>query len=257
MNIFMQFIYCFLFLIYLEFLPEGDGWAVSLIWAMMILPLADALQNCFQNLTSRIAGIDSEQMTNRVVGMGSMIGFGLGAIKEQFSPPSSRNNTNINNNNISNNSSFKGFIDRAKSFITPSMNLSNEKNYNRNENPVKDILPNSKIKNDANSNVNSNVSIPTSNITHKENFSKGSVSPQKSIAGEIARTGFKATKAYLSVGAKMAEGDFSKSPVKSNNQYTRKSNYQNTQYIQNIKLTQKPSNENNDKNSGDENASKE
>ena len=257
MNIFMQFIYCFLFLIYLEFLPEGDGWAVSLIWAMMILPLADALQNCFQNLTSRIAGIDSEQMTNRVVGMGSMIGFGLGAIKEQFSPPSSRNNTNINNNNISNNSSFKGFIDRAKAVITPSMNLSNEKNYNRNENPVKDILPNSKIKNDANSNVNSNVSIPTSNITHKENFSKGSVSPQKSIAGEIARTGFKATKAYLSVGAKMAEGDFSKSPVKSNNQYTRKSNYQNTQYIQNIKLTQKPSNENNDKNSGDENASKE
>lgn len=52
MNIFMQFIYCFLFLIYLAFLPSGGGWAVSLIWAMMILPLADALQNCLQDLTS-------------------------------------------------------------------------------------------------------------------------------------------------------------------------------------------------------------
>ena len=84
MNIFMQFIYCFLFLIYLAFLPSGGGWAISLIWAMMILPLADTLQNCLQNLTSRIAGIDNEQMSNRVIGMGAMLGFGLGAIKEQF-----------------------------------------------------------------------------------------------------------------------------------------------------------------------------
>ena len=82
MNIFMQFIYCFLFLIYLAFLPSGGGWAVSLIWAMMILPLADALLNCLQNLTSRIAGVDNEQMTNRVIGMGAMAGFGLAAIKE-------------------------------------------------------------------------------------------------------------------------------------------------------------------------------
>ena len=50
----------------------------------MILPLADALQNCLQNLTSRIAGIDNEQMTNRVMGMGAMLGFGATAIKEQF-----------------------------------------------------------------------------------------------------------------------------------------------------------------------------
>ena len=97
MNIFMQFIYCFLFLIYLTFLPSGGGWAVSLIWAMMILPLADTLQNCFQNLTSRIAGVDNEQMTNKVVGMGTMLGFGIGAIKEQFNTPQSNSgNSNIN-----------------------------------------------------------------------------------------------------------------------------------------------------------------
>ena len=47
-NVFMQFIYCFLFLLYLSFLPSTAGWAVSLIWAMMILPLADTLQNCLQ-----------------------------------------------------------------------------------------------------------------------------------------------------------------------------------------------------------------
>lgn len=38
-NVFMQFIYCFLFLIYLSFVPSTSGWAVSLLWAMMILPL--------------------------------------------------------------------------------------------------------------------------------------------------------------------------------------------------------------------------
>lgn len=38
-NAFMQFIYAFLFLIYLTFLPSNAGWATSLLWAMMILPL--------------------------------------------------------------------------------------------------------------------------------------------------------------------------------------------------------------------------
>lgn len=54
-NVFMQFIYCFLFLIYLAFVSTTSGWAVSLLWAMMILPLGDALQNTLQNLVSRIA----------------------------------------------------------------------------------------------------------------------------------------------------------------------------------------------------------
>ena len=53
MNIFMQFVYCFLFLLYLTFLPAGNSWAVSLIWAMMILPISETLMNCFQNLTQK------------------------------------------------------------------------------------------------------------------------------------------------------------------------------------------------------------
>ena len=117
----------------LSYLP-GGGWAVSLIWAMMILPLADALQNCLQNLTSRIAGIDNEQMTNRVIGTGAMLGFGVNAIKEQFKTPTSSSN---NGNNDNSSGGLKGFVDRAKSVISPGMNLSDEKDYNGNINPIR------------------------------------------------------------------------------------------------------------------------
>lgn len=40
--------------------------------------------NCFQNLTSRIAGMDNEEMTGRVMTMGGMAGYGIASIKEQF-----------------------------------------------------------------------------------------------------------------------------------------------------------------------------
>lgn|GEM_PF-881957 len=248
MNIFMQFIYCFLFLIYLAFLPSGGGWAVSLIWAMMILPLADALQNCFQNLTSRIAGVDNEQMTNRVVGMGAMLGFGLGAIKEQFNTPSSNNNNNSNGNN----GGLKGFIDRAKSVVNPSMNLSPEKDYNGNVNPIRAVLPKENTNtNTINNNNSNNISIPTSNGKNTESISNGTANTSKSVAGKVAKTGFNATKAYLSVGAKMVEGDFSSYKSRPIN---KKSNYQNVEYMQNI---QKLANENNAKKLGDQNEPKE
>ena len=83
-NAFMQFIYAFLFLIYLTFLPSNAGWAVSLLWGMMILPLGDALQNTMQNLVSRIAGIDNEQLSNRAIGMGAAMGGTISAIAYQF-----------------------------------------------------------------------------------------------------------------------------------------------------------------------------
>lgn len=248
MNIFMQFVYCFLFLIYLAFLPSGGGWAVSLIWAMMILPLADALQNCFQNLTSRIAGVDNEQMTNRVIGMGAMLGFGVNAIKEQFNTPNSKSNNGENNNG-----GLKGFIDRAKSVVNPSMNLSPETDYNGNTNPIRTVLPKEKAVPNT-SNVNNNISIPTSNGKNTDSISNGTATTPKSVAGKAIKTGFKATKAYLSMGAKMAEGDFSVSPYKSSNkQVNRNSNAQNVEYMQNI---QKLANENNAKKLGDQNEPK-
>lgn len=217
MNIFMQFIYCFLFLIYLAFLPSGGGWAVSLIWAMMILPLADALLNCLQNLTSRIAGVDNEQMTNRVIGMGAMAGFGLATIKEQFKTPSTGNNNGGNTNGNNSGGGLKGFVSRAKSVINPTMNLSAEKDYNGNVNPIRDIVPKEK-------NV---VNIPKSNGENKDSLSKGSKA--KSVAGNIVKGGAKATTAYLGVGAKMAEGNFDN--YSRNNHIQRKNNFQNTEYV--------------------------
>lgn len=232
MNIFMQFIYCFLFLIYLAFLPANGGWVISLIWAMMILPLADTLQNCLQNLTSRIAGIDNEQMTNRVIRTGSMLGFGLGAIKEQFKTPdipskSSNNGTDNNSNN-----GLKGIISRTKSFINPVTNLSDEKDYNGNINPIRDVITPTK------ENKQENVTMPKSKIDNKDNISNGKITP-KSVVKNVASAGFKGTKAYLSAGAKMAEGDFSSYKYKKQPSSKNNKSMQNTEYLNNINSLQK------------------
>ncbi len=220
MNIFMQFIYCFLFLIYLAFLPSGGGWAISLIWAMMILPIADALQNCLQNLTSRIAGIDNEQMANRVVGMGSMLGYGISAIREQFNSPTSNiktENTNSNNNN--NNSALKGFVTRAKNVINPSINLSDEKDYNGNINPIRNVIPKQKD--------NLTISKPTLTRENKE-FTSNNENNYKSSIGKVAKTGLNVTKAYLDIGSRMVEGNYNKSL------YDSRRKFDNTEYVNKI-----------------------
>ena len=195
MNIFMQFIYCFLFLIYLAFLPEGGGWAVSLIWAMMILPLADALQNSFQNLTSRIAGIDNEQMSNRALGMGAMLGYGLGAIKEQFNTPGSNSSSNSAGTNLGNGGGLSGIASRAKALINPQMNLTDSKDYNGNVNPIRDVKPKEKDK---------SVLLSKPNEKNGNKMSKGALANARSIAGGVTKAG----KAYLKAGQSMAEGSF-------------------------------------------------
>jgi hypothetical protein len=193
---------------------------------MMILPLADALQNCLQNLTSRIAGVDNEQMTSRVMGMGTMLGFGLGAIKEQFNSPTTNMKTGNTNNNSNN--GLKGFVDRAKSVINPTLNLSDAKDYNGNLNPIRDVLPKEK--------VNNTKSIPSSNGTNKENMSNGNKITTKSVAKNIAKTGFNATKTYLDIGAKMAEGNFNNSSYKSNGN-NKRANFQKKEYINKVANT--------------------
>lgn len=180
-------------------------------------------------------------MTGRVLGMGAMLGFGLGAIKEQFNSPSSNIKTG-NSNNDNSNGGLKGFISRARSVISPGMNLSDEKDYNGNINPIRNVIPKEK--------QNTNVSIPTSNGANKVNMSNGNANTPKSIVGKVAKTGFNATKAYLSMGAKMAEGDFSKSLYKNNNHNVRKNNFQNTEYINKV------ANNNDIKKLGDDNEHK-
>ena len=192
MNIFMQFIYCFLFLIYLAFLPSGGGWAISLIWAMMILPLADALQNCLQNLTSRIAGIDNEQMANRALGVGAMLGYSVGAIKEQFKTPESTiKSTNYNNDNVS------SFLGRVKNVTNPHIKVNETSNYNEYNKPIKEF-----ISKDEQLKQHKTDSIINTNTI------KNNISTIKSITGNIAKGSYNATKSYLKVGANLVEGKF-------------------------------------------------
>lgn len=189
---------------------------------MMILPLADALQNCLQNLTSRIAGVDNEQMTGRVMGMGAMMGYGLGAIKEQFKSPSSSSSSNGKNEGTGN--GLKGFVSRAKEVINPTMNSSAEKDYNGNVNPIRDVIPKQKEKNQ--------MTIPTSNGDNKPNLNTGNPIGPKHIAGGVLKTGYNATKTYLKVGASLAEGNFSNNSYK--NHRNNKNSFQNTEYISKV-----------------------
>lgn len=206
---------------------------------MMILPLADALQNCLQNLTSRIAGVDNEQMTGRVMGMGAMMGYGLGAIKEQFKSPSSNSSNNSGKNEGTKNG-LQGLVSRAKSVINPTANLSPEKDYNGNVNPIRNVLPKQKTSN--------KITIPTPNENNTNNTNNMQNDNKKSMLGKVAKTGFNATKAYLDIGARMAEGDFNNRSykMKSNN---KKTNFQNTEYLYKI------NNDEQSKNLGDKNES--
>ena len=195
-NVFMQFVYSFLFLLYLSFLPSSAGWAVSLVWAMMILPLADTLINCLQNLTSRIAGLDNSDMSARAMGMGVAFGSSLNAIKNQFS-------SNNSQNNISSGNSFSNLFGKVKNVVSPNMNLSSEKDYNGNINPIRNVIPKEKENN---------------SIIQKDKNTK---------MVKALKTGAKATSAYLGIGSKMAEGTFIK--TKSNN-----NNFINTEYNNNL-----------------------
>ena len=229
MNIFMQFIYCFLFLIYLAFLPSGGGWAISLIWGMMILPLADALQNSLQNLTSRIAGVDNEQMAGCAIGMGAgigaMIGYGIGTIKEQFKSPTSNTNNNINDGGNSNNG-LRGFVNRVTSVINPNMNLSAEKDYDGNTNPIQNVVQKEttnpfSISGIINRENPFNTSSSSANTITNNRENSINNSSQNSLVSKIANTGYNATKEYLKMGAKLTEGDFGDEQYKSNNRIVR------------------------------------
>ena len=147
-----------------------------------------------------------------------MAGFGLAAIKEQFKTPSTENN-NGNTNGNNSGSGLQGLVSRAKAIVNPTMNLSSEKDYAGNVNPIRDVI--SKEKN--------TVSIPKSNGESKNNLSNGNKISPKSVATNIVKGGAKATTAYLGVGAKMAEGNFDSYSHRNN--LKRKNNFQNTEYV--------------------------
>ncbi|MGN1271066.1 MAG: pilin [Clostridia bacterium] len=212
-NAFMQFIYCFLFLLFSSFISETAGWAVTLIWAMMLLPIADVLMNCLQNLTSRIAGLDNNEVALRGVGLGAAFGTGIGysinAIKTQF--------TNSNSSNSEDGNS--GFMGRVKNFISPQMNLSAEKDYNGNNNPIRNVLDSKNITNtNSTTNTNTNRNEVVSNVSNN-NINNSSKSMR------FASGAYQATKGYLKIGANMAEGNFNNNqPNKYSNDVKNNSN---------------------------------
>lgn len=231
-NVFMQFIYCFLFLMYLTFLPSGGGWAVSLIWAMMILPLASTIQNSLQDLTSRICGIDTNAQATQAFAMGGVaggaIGYGISAIKEQFKTPGGDNNspnaTASNMQGQNNNGQQQSFVSRVKNFVNPQMNLSAEKDYNGNVNPIRDVIPNAKTQGDTNTKQ------------EKMNTGTGKGSKVASVLKAGAKGTAKATGAYLSVGRRMVEGDANVNFRNKGNEP--KKQMQHAEYINNIRESQ-------------------
>lgn len=182
----MQFVYAFLFLIYLSFLPKSSGWAVSLLWAMMILPLADALQNTMQNLVSRMAGVNNEELANRGIGMGAAMGYTVKSIAYQFKGE--------NGNKIEG----KDFISRVANRVTTKTEAKPIAGVSYEEHS-KNVMDNAK-------------SINQTNITNKEEQTQNPITIGKENKEEIptSTNGFKKAfnvgKEVMNLGMYMAEG---------------------------------------------------
>jgi hypothetical protein len=60
----------------------------------MILPIANTLQNTLQNLVSRVAGINNEELADRGIGMAGAMVHSIRSIAYQFKGNEIQNNTN-------------------------------------------------------------------------------------------------------------------------------------------------------------------
>ena len=116
---------CSLFIVFifnvLNLLPSEEVGQFLLIWAMMILPLASTIQNSLQDLTSRIAGIDTNAQATQAFAMGGAaggaIGYGISAIKEQFKTSGGDGNSVASNMQGNNSQSQGNFISRVKRIL--------------------------------------------------------------------------------------------------------------------------------------------
>ena len=185
-NAFMQFVYAFLFLVYLNFLPVSGGWAVSLIWALMILPLAEALLNVFHNLISRIAGVPSEEIAQRGIGMASNMGYTIRAFTYQFK--------NSGNNGDGNSSGL------LASFLNKTSVIGN-KETPTNTNPVQtNIAKTQPVKTKP---IETNMA-NTNRVD--QNNKKDNTKPINERSEPFRKKATKAGKAFMNTGMYMAEG---------------------------------------------------
>lgn len=182
-NVFMQFIYAFLFLVYMEFLPQSGGWATAILWAMMILPIADTLQNTLQNLVSRIAGINNEEIANRGIGMAGAMAYSIKTIAYQF-----KGNEVYNSNN---NNSFLGRM-FAKDSSIQNNQISPMKTTQVETTPMKTTPMNVTQSNNEANETKNNI-IQNNKISNNNNFSTGR---------KIYNTG----KEFMNIGMYAAEG---------------------------------------------------
>lgn len=183
----MQFVYAFLFLIYLSFLPKSSGWAVSLLWAMMILPLADALQNTMQNLVSRIAGVNNEELANRGIGMGATMGYTVKSIAYQFKGESG------------NKTEGKDFISRVANRVTTKTEAKPISGVSY-ENHSQNIMENAKPINQTNITNNQTDKMQNTEIPEKENKQEIPTSTNG------FKKAFNVGKEFMNLGIYMAEG---------------------------------------------------
>lgn len=188
-NAFMQFVYAFLFLIYLTFLPKNAGWAVSLLWGMMILPLGDALQNTMQNLVSRIAGINNEELANRGIGMGAAMGNTIKSIAYQFKGDNRENKR------------------EEPDIISKVVNRAN----NTGSEPVSGVSYESYSKNimeDKNTNSITNITSPTENNTLNNDSKNNKIQNEVKETNGVSRVKrvFNVGKEFMNLGMYMAEG---------------------------------------------------
>lgn len=194
-NVFMQFIYAFLFLVYLNFIPASSGWAVSLLWAMMILPLAEVLQNTMQNLVSRIAGVQGEELANRGVGMAASMAYTLKAFTYQFEG-AGNSRTNNNSSGLAkafvNNTSFINGKPEEQLFTEP-VQTNEVKTSPVETNPIQTKQVNI-------NNTQDNKDNNFSNEMNKKNIMNDKYKP--SSVEKIAKAGG----AFLNAGMYMAEG---------------------------------------------------
>lgn len=196
---------------------------------MMILPLASTIQNSLQDLTSRICGIDTNAQATQAFMLGGAaggaIGYGISAIKEQFKTPGGDSNSIASNmQGQGNNGQQQSFVSRVKNFVNPQMNLSAEKDFNGNINPIRDVIPNAKVQGNTN--------------TKQEKMNTGTSKSSKvvSVLKAGAKGTAKATSSYLSIGRRMVEGDANVNFKNKANEP--KKQMQHTEYINNIRENQ-------------------
>ena len=135
---------------------------------MMILPLADALQNTMQNLVSRMAGVNNEELANRGIGMGAAMGYTVKSIAYQFKGENS------------NKTDGKDFISRVTNRVTTKTEAKPIAGVSYEEHS-KNVMENAKPINQTNITQNKTDKMPSVEIPGKENKEEIPRSDRKSV----------------------------------------------------------------------------